>query len=139
MDKEVSAGGVVVKDGKVLLILMNTISKTKVWTFPKGHIEKNETPLQTALREVLEETGVKCITESDKEFFVNNYIFSRENKKVLKTVYWYLMKPIEDTKKIETPNEIEEVRWVDIRKAKEMLVYESDKKMVDMLIEMLKK
>lgn len=137
MIREFSAGGVVFNDKNVLLVFMNTISHTKVWTFPKGHIEKNESPKEAAIREVLEETGYICETIDEKEFFVNNYIFIRDGKKVSKTVYWYLMKPIKNTKKIETPFEIEDVRWFDINKAEEVLHYPSDKKMIKLLKEKL--
>lgn len=49
------AGGVVFSlSGGVLLVQY----RDGTWTFPKGHLEPGETPVQTALREVLEETGV---------------------------------------------------------------------------------
>lgn len=136
--KEFSAGGLVFDKGMVLLVFMNTISNTKVWTFPKGHIEENESPKEAALREVLEETGYRCSIIDEKEFFINNYNFTRNGKRVSKTVYWYLMKPIENTGKVITPLEIEEVRWFDIVKAKEILFYPSDKKMIDLLVERIR-
>lgn len=136
MNREFSAGGIVYDDSKkVLLVYMNTISGIKVWTFPKGHIEKKESPKQAALREVLEETGYICEIIDDKEFFVNKYFFMRDGKKVLKTVYWYLMKPIENTGKIETPFEIDDVRWFGLKQAIEILFYPSDKKMIELLNE----
>lgn len=50
-----SAGGVVLnKDGHVLVVNQNHRS----WSLPKGHIEKGETAMQAALREIEEETGV---------------------------------------------------------------------------------
>lgn len=135
MVKEYSAGGIVVRSYEVLIILMNTISGFKVWTFPKGHIENGETPKDAALREVFEETGVKCKIIDDKEFFINNYIFTRNNNRVFKTVYWYLMEPLLETGKIETPTEIDCVKWVDFNQALEMFSYESDKRMIKMLQE----
>jgi len=53
--REFSAGGVLIKNGSVLLIK----NPAGVWTFPKGLVEERETPEEAAVREVLEETGIK--------------------------------------------------------------------------------
>ncbi|HSP56131.1 MAG TPA: NUDIX domain-containing protein [Dehalococcoidia bacterium] len=51
---ETSAGGIVFRDGQVLL-LQRTGGE---WVMPKGHIEAGESPEAAAMREVLEETGL---------------------------------------------------------------------------------
>lgn len=51
-------GGVVVKDGLILLREVANHYDGYVWTFPKGRNDADETPEETALREVLEETGI---------------------------------------------------------------------------------
>jgi|SRR5579862_5033001 len=54
-------GGVLINDeGRVLLRKPRGLHKTRVWTFAKGKSEDGETAEQTALREVLEETGVRA-------------------------------------------------------------------------------
>jgi len=56
-----ACGGVLINQtGRVLLRKPRGLHKTRVWTFAKGKPEDNETPEQTALREVLEETGVRA-------------------------------------------------------------------------------
>jgi 8-oxo-dGTP pyrophosphatase MutT (NUDIX family) len=50
-----SAGGLVVRGAAILLI---STQKGRRWQLPRGHIEDGETPEQTAVREVREETGV---------------------------------------------------------------------------------
>ena len=54
MKHEKSCGCIIIEDKKVLLIKQTN----GIWGFPKGHVEKNETELQTAEREVKEETGL---------------------------------------------------------------------------------
>jgi 8-oxo-dGTP pyrophosphatase MutT (NUDIX family) len=56
MRKCIVGGCVVVHNGRVLLLKHK---KLGVWLYPGGHMEPNETPLDTALRETEEETGMK--------------------------------------------------------------------------------
>lgn len=59
----ITASGLVIKDGKALLIFHPFIRQ---WFQPGGHIDTGEEPIQAAIREVFEETGVVC--ESLNEF-----------------------------------------------------------------------
>ena len=59
----ITASGLVIRDGSVLLIFHPYI---KQWFQPGGHIDDGEEPIQAAIREVFEETGVVC--ESLSEF-----------------------------------------------------------------------
>ena len=138
MVKEYSAGGIVIKETNILIVLVNR-KDAKVWTFPKGHIEDGETPKDAALREVFEETGIRCRIIDEKEFFVNNYTFERRGNKIFKTVYWYLMEPVEESGKIPNQNEISETKWVSLDEALETLNYGSDRMMVRMLKKRLKR
>ena len=53
----ITASGLVIKDGKALLIFHPYI---KQWFQPGGHIDDGEEPIQAAIREVFEETGMVC-------------------------------------------------------------------------------
>ncbi len=55
MEKHFTATAYIIKEGKVLLLEHKKPTK---WLPPGGHVEKNETPHEAALREVLEETGL---------------------------------------------------------------------------------
>ena len=58
-----AAGGIVTApDGTMLLIQRNGR-----WDLPKGKVESGETLLQAALREVEEETGIKCVSALSRE------------------------------------------------------------------------
>ncbi|MEN3028423.1 MAG: NUDIX hydrolase [Aquificaceae bacterium] len=85
MREEFSAGGLLFRGREVLLVR----NPSGVWTFPKGLIEAGENPEETALREVLEETGVKGrIVTFLGEI---NYWYTREGEKIRKRVVFYLM------------------------------------------------
>jgi ADP-ribose pyrophosphatase YjhB (NUDIX family) len=75
---EHSAGGVILEDGRVLLIQMRNLEGKEVWTFPKGHLEAGETPRQAAIREVAEETGFDC--EITGELYKAEYAFVRKGR-----------------------------------------------------------
>ena len=57
-----AAGGIVIRDGRVLLVHR---PKYDDWTFPKGKAEDGETDEACALREVLEETGLTCVLQAE--------------------------------------------------------------------------
>ena len=127
---EFSCGGLVGDKGKVLIIRMKNMRGDKVWTFPKGHLEYPEKPHETAVREVEEETGYRC--RIVKPLLKINYSFMRKGIKIDKSVQWYLML---SNAKMGTPDtaEIFDVRWVSFAKAKKMLIYDSDKKLLDLI------
>lgn len=128
MRREFSAGGVVYKDGKVLMIRVRTLSGKDAWTFPKGHIEKGEKKEDAAIREVEEETGVRPVIK--KALGSSTYHFrDRDGTLVKKTVFWYLMEPVGESE-MKTPGEVLEVRWVDLSEAACIATYDSDRKII---------
>lgn len=85
--KRVAAGGVV-KDNfnNFLLIFRNN-----KWDLPKGHLDKGETILNCATREVEEECGISNLTILNKiTTTYHTYIYNDDN--ILKEVHWFLMK-----------------------------------------------
>jgi ADP-ribose pyrophosphatase YjhB (NUDIX family) len=128
MLKATAAGGLVVKDGKVLMVRVENLKGEKVWTFPKGHLDPGETAQQAAVREVLEETGWACEIES--KLMDAHYVFSRSQGQVSKTVHWFKMKAV---KKAGDPdkNEVLAAKWTDIKKASGLLTYKSDLELLE--------
>ncbi len=127
---EFSCGGVMLEGSKVLLVQVKSMKGRKIWTFPKGHIEPGETPRQAALREVLEETGYKASIL--KPMLKVRYAFTLKGKYVKKVVQWYLMKKLGRIGKHD-PSEILAINWVSISKAKEMVEYPSDLRLLDII------
>jgi 8-oxo-dGTP diphosphatase len=130
MRKEFSAGGVVNRGSKVLLVRVCNLQGEKVWTFPKGHLEKGESSLEAALREVEEETGWRCRTLGP--LFTVHYRFARKGQPVAKRVEWFRLEPI---KKVGPPDEGEilATRWVDESQAVRLLKYPSDLELLERL------
>ncbi len=132
---EYSAGGVVVdNNNNVLVIKTKNLKKEVVYTFPKGHIEQGETAQQAALREVEEETGVKA--EIKEKIMDTEYWFIKDGQKIHKTVSWFLMHPL--VANVPKNIEVDEVFWYDISKVSALLSYESDKKLIFKVLNMLK-
>ncbi|MBQ4493237.1 MAG: NUDIX domain-containing protein [Elusimicrobiaceae bacterium] len=132
MFAEFSCGGVILEKNKVLLVQVKSMKGRKIWTFPKGHIEQGETPRQAALREVLEETGYKASIV--KPLLKVRYAFTLKGRYVRKVVQWYLMKKLGRIGKHD-PSEILAINWVSINKAKEMVEYPSDKRLLELVEE----
>lgn len=127
---EFSCGGVVLDGNKVLLVQVKSMKGRKIWTFPKGHIEAGETPRQAALREVLEETGYRAGIL--RPLLKVRYAFTIKGKYVKKVVQWYLMKKLGRIGKHD-PSEILAINWVSIAKAKEMVEYPSDIRLLEIV------
>jgi 8-oxo-dGTP diphosphatase len=76
-----AAGGLVVQDGKVLLVHR---PKYGDWSFPKGKCDDGESDEACALREVAEETGLRC--ELLEEIGETSYRDAKGRPKVVR--YW---------------------------------------------------
>lgn len=101
-----AAGGIVSKAEQVLMIY-----RLKKWDLPKGKIEKGETPVVGALREVEEECRVKA--QLLDEVCHTWHTYTRNKKKYLKKTYWYAMECLDDSRmKAQKEEGIEEVRWM---------------------------
>jgi 8-oxo-dGTP diphosphatase len=126
--REFAAGGIVGRRGKLLLVQVRNLEGKIVWTFPKGHLEKNETWLTAALREVEEETGWECRSRG----LLSNvtYRFERKGRPVFKRVRWYAMEPVEKTGKPDA-DEIRRTKWIDAKKAAKSLTYPSDLRVLE--------
>jgi bis(5'-nucleosidyl)-tetraphosphatase len=87
MNKEVSCGTIIIKDNKVLLIK----SLKDEYGFPKGHMENEETEIETAIRETKEETNINVKIINNKRYVINYIVKNNIHKDVI----YYLAKPIE--------------------------------------------
>ncbi len=89
MIQATSCGGVVIFRGKILLLYKNFKNRYEGWVLPKGTVESGEKHVETALREVFEESGVKATVM--KYIGKSEYTFNVPQDIVEKEVHWYLM------------------------------------------------
>jgi 8-oxo-dGTP diphosphatase len=97
------------------------------WSFPKGKRDGGETDEETALREVEEETGLRCTLADDLGFVEYFDAYGRH-----KTVHYWLMDLESGDGEHFVPNrEVDEVLWCAPRRAAKLLSYDHDRELID--------
>jgi len=113
---------VILRDGKVLLVHRPEYDD---WTIPKGKLDPGESWEEAAVRELEEETGLRC--ELGAEVGRTRYIDHRGRDK---EVRYYLM--TSDDEPV-AQNEIDEVRWVPLDEVADVLSYDRDAELLKTL------
>jgi 8-oxo-dGTP diphosphatase len=119
-----AAGGLVQRDGKVLLVHRPRYDD---WTFPKGKALDGELDEECALREVHEETGIRARLEAE----LGTTMYT-DTKGRAKRVRWWSMEPVQDDG-FAPGDEVDELRWVPAEEAAELLTYDRDVELLDHL------
>ncbi|MEI7604047.1 MAG: NUDIX domain-containing protein [bacterium] len=96
------------------------------WGFPKGHSEGNEVELETAIRELKEETGIKQVSILHHKYFIDNYIFRFRSNVISKSVK-YFIGILEDQPVNIQKKEVANYAWVSPQKALELLEFDGIK------------
>ena len=120
-----AAGGVLVlADGRVALVHRPHRGD---WSLPKGKLDASETFEQAAVREVEEETGLRC--ELGPALAPIHY---RDHKDRLKEVrYWLMQLPATTEPPFEPNDEVDELRWLAPDEAVPLLSYERDQVLLE--------
>ena len=128
--KEKACGCIVIDNSKVLLI-----KQTKGhWGLPKGHVEENETEIETAIREVKEETNYDVEITNDKRFVERYVIDSKIDKEV---VYFIAKKVGGEAEKQET--EVTDIKWCSFDEAIETVTFDNLKNLLRNVFKEIKK
>jgi 8-oxo-dGTP diphosphatase len=118
-----AAGGLVVRDGEVLLVHR---PKYDDWSFPKGKCEEDESDEACALREVEEETGLRC--ELIDELGETSYRDAKGRPKVVR--YWRMHAV---TGEFVPHDEVDEIRWETPEEAARVLSWSRDLPLLERL------
>jgi 8-oxo-dGTP pyrophosphatase MutT (NUDIX family) len=134
MEREFSAGGVVVRTvrGRAMIAAIRPQGKPPgTWALPKGNIDAGESPAETALREVFEETGIQARLV-EKLGDVRYTYTRRDGPRVFKVVSFFLLRAgrgrigdIEDAMRVE----VAEARWLPLDEAPRLLSYGGERQM----------
>jgi 8-oxo-dGTP diphosphatase len=123
-----AAGGVVVRhrdDGVVEILLVHRPAYDD-WSFPKGKCEDGESEEDAAVREVEEETGLRCRLE--RELATTRY---RDGRGRPKTARYWLMTPLGGQPA--AANEVDDAVFVALDEARALLTYARDRELVDLV------
>lgn len=131
--REFSAGGVLVRSvgGRPMLAAIRPQGKPSgVWALPKGLVDPGESPAETAVREVREETGVDGrLVEKLGDV---KYVYTRDGERIFKIVSFYLLRAgrgrigeIDESMRIE----VAEARWLPLEEAPRLLAYRGEREM----------
>ena len=121
-----AAGGLVFRETSKgnLKVLLAHRPRYDDWGLPKGKADKGESPEQTAVREVLEETGYHCRIVAP--IGTTRYRID----KGVKEVNWFAMRPLPDSPGFKKNDEVDEIRWLTRKKAKALCDYENDRQLI---------
>ena len=103
---DIIVGGIIEKDGKILMVKEKKRKCYGKWNIPAGHLEPNETIIEGAVREIKEETG--CDVEATGIAILANRVMQDD---VLVEII-FSTKLIKEKIKI-NPEEILDVKWID--------------------------
>ena len=106
------------------------------WAFPKGHGNAGETALDSATRELKEETGLDIQKLLQDSPLVERYQFHRKHEVVVKTVQ-YFPALVSGELKLQA-EEIRDAKWVPLKEAASHLTFKESKEMCNKLVTFLK-
>jgi 8-oxo-dGTP pyrophosphatase MutT (NUDIX family) len=141
VEREFSAGGVLVRTirGRTMVAAIRPRGRATVWALPKGRVDDGESPAETAVREVREETGVEGrLVEKLGDV---RYVYTaswKGGERIFKVVSFFLLcagrgriNEIDDAMRIE----VDEARWLPLAEAPKLLSYDGERAMAAKALE----
>ena len=110
--------------------------KPGLWALPKGQIDPNEQPEETAVREAAEETGAEGRLVG--KLGDVRYVYTWDGERIFKVVSFYLLRYSRGRLgelPPETAHEVEEVRWLPLEEGPRLLAYGGEREMAAKAVE----
>lgn len=124
MKYEKSCGAVIFGEtGDKILLIQQAAGH---WGFPKGHVEDGETEVETAIREIKEETNLD-VEINEKFRYVESY---SPKEDVEKDVVFFVAKKI-GGEIVAQEDEVQKIVWVSYEEAMDRLTFESSKNVLE--------
>ena len=135
MKKEKSCGAVVYKyQNNQLLFLLIKSKKGHHFSFPKGHVENDETEVETALREIKEETNLDVIIDTR---FREITTYSPCPGVLKDVIFFIAMAKTNDV--VVQEAEVESAMWVELNEAIDIVTFECDRQILKKAIKYVEK
>ncbi|MDP9232161.1 MAG: NUDIX domain-containing protein [Actinomycetota bacterium] len=135
MKREFSAGGVLVRrlrEAWVFAAIRPAGKEPGLWALPKGLTGRGEKPVETAIREVAEETGAQGrLVEKLGDV---RYVYTWGGERIFKVVSFYLLRYSRGRLgelPPDTAHEVAEVRWLPLEEGPKLLAYKGEREMVE--------
>lgn len=126
MKYEKSCGALIYKiENNVYYLLMVMHINGGHWAFPKGHVENGETEIETAIREIKEETHLDVEIDSSFRYVVN---YSPKIG-VTKDVVYFCATP-KSNEIIAQKEEISKIQWISLDEAYKIVTFDNDRNLI---------
>jgi 8-oxo-dGTP pyrophosphatase MutT (NUDIX family) len=141
MRREFSAGVVLVRRmrGRWWFAAVRPQGKPPgTWALPKGLVDAGERPVETALREAYEETGIR--SRLDEKLGDVRYVYTWDGERVFKIVSFFLARALGGRIGALPPGmeiEVAEARWLPLADGPSLLAYGGERRMAAKAVEML--
>jgi len=122
----------VVDDRREFLLIQH---KAGHWAFPKGHPEAGESELETARRELEEETGLVEVEIDAGQPFEEHYEFTkRSGKRVSKRVVYFLGRVPAGQMVVLQESEVSDHAWCDAAQSRERMTFDEGRALLDQVL-----
>jgi 8-oxo-dGTP pyrophosphatase MutT (NUDIX family) len=109
-----------------------------LWSLPKGHVEPGETEEETAVREVMEETGIRGVVVG--KLGTIDFWFVADGRRIHKTVHHFLLvaaDPVAGLVLSDADVEVSEVAWVPLPDVTSKLAYADERRLLERVPDLL--